>query len=94
VIDVLRNNVLKENILATYYEYTKLTPTPTQYKPVANYYDILCDTQGMEEENDDDKTVITSNRAPNQECDSATVTTAELTEDELPPHENPQNLPS
>ena len=81
--------MLNGNILATYYEYTKLTPTPTQYKPVENYYDILCATEGMDEEDDDDKTVVTSNKAPNHECDSATITTAELTEDDLSLEEKP-----
>eukprot|EP00804_Cyclotella_cryptica_P010472 CCRYP_012303-RA/>CCRYP_012303-RA protein AED:0.45 eAED:0.14 QI:0/0/0/0.6/1/1/5/0/1176 len=37
----------------------------------------------QEEEDDDEQTIVTSNKAPLHQCDGATNTTAELTEDDL-----------
>eukprot|EP00804_Cyclotella_cryptica_P015897 CCRYP_006383-RA/>CCRYP_006383-RA protein AED:0.07 eAED:-0.04 QI:0/0/0/1/0/0/2/0/1375 len=62
-----------------------------------NYYNILSATQDQEDKEDDDKTIITSNKTPLHQCDGATTTTAELTEDDLSSDEDsliPTNRPT
>ena len=54
-----------------------------QSKPLENYYNILLDPLSNEIEDDDDKHVITSNKSPTHECDNATATTTELTDNDL-----------
>ena len=58
-------------------------PTHLQSKPLDNYYNILLDQSIDESEEDDDKTVITSNKSSKHECDQATITTAELPDDNI-----------
>lgn len=53
-------------------------PTHLQSKPLDNYYNILLDQSIDESNDDDDKTVITSNMSSKHECDQATLTTAVL----------------
>ena len=56
----------------------KLTPNPISSNPPENFYDIL-----QYDDDDDDKTIATSNKSCKHECDSATAVTADLTEDDL-----------
>eukprot|EP00804_Cyclotella_cryptica_P025040 CCRYP_015954-RA/>CCRYP_015954-RA protein AED:0.40 eAED:0.40 QI:0/0/0/1/0/0/2/0/332 len=95
-IDVLSNNELTDNYLHPY-EYSPLNPTHTQTKTLENYYNILLNTPDQEEEDDDEQTIVTSNKAPLHQCDGATTTTAELTEDDLSSDEDsmvPTNRPT
>ncbi|KAL7518802.1 hypothetical protein ACHAWX_003603 [Stephanocyclus meneghinianus] len=64
-------------------------PTHLQSRPLDNYYNILLDAPTSEAGEEDDKTVITSNRSNKHQCDQATVTTADLTEDDLSSDDEP-----
>jgi hypothetical protein len=75
---VLKNKV---NNLHTVKE-MKSIPTPLQTLTLENYYSILQHTYSADDDNDD-KTVITSNKSTKHECDNATATTADLTDEEL-----------
>ena len=59
----------------------KSTPTPTLNNNMSNYYHVL--NENIDLDDDDDKTVITSNRSMKKDSDCATVATEDLTEDDL-----------
>ena len=81
---VLSNNVLKSNISNfNMLQYTMSIPTPLQSPPLDNYYNILMDPANSENEDDDDKTVITSNESCKHGCDNATITAATLTANDI-----------
>ena len=68
---------------------TTLIPTQLQSRTLDNYYNILLDAPTSEAGKEDNKTVITLNRSNKHECDQATITTADLTEDDISSDDEP-----
>ena len=71
VVDNCSNNAFSAITIDT--SYIQSTPTPITS---SNYFAVL------EDEDDDDKTIVTSNKSRHEHCDNATVSTHSLTDDD------------
>lgn len=86
-MQVINNNQL--SVVNNTITCTTSIPTHLQYRPLDNYYNILLDDPTDDADEDDDKTVITSNRSTKHECDQATITTADLTDEDISSDDEP-----
>jgi hypothetical protein len=68
--------------------YIKSIPTPIPSSN--NYFAVLEDS--WTDEDDDDKTIVTSNKSQYEHCDNATVSTCSLTDDDTSVEEEFQDI--
>jgi len=86
-MQVINNNQL--SVVNNTITCTTSIPTHLQSRPLDNYYNILLDDPTDDADKDDDNTVITSNRSTKHECDQATITTADLTDEDISSDDGP-----